>query len=329
MNRRSFIHTLAGSLLAAPLAAEAQRIGRIPQIGVLWHAGNEQEERIPLGALRQGLRDLGYVEGKSIVLENRFPNEQPAGFVNLAADLAELKVDVLIAVTRPAALAAQRATATIPIVFMAVPDPVGDKLVDNLARPGKNITGITNMALQLTTKRIELLREAIPGLSRMALLVNMSHPEGARRYIEMGQTTARALGLTLQPVEVSGVDDFPRAFALMSKSKAEGVSVTVDGLFYAEQSRLIRLALEYRLPMMMYSREMAEAGALLSYGPSNVASFLRTAYFIDKILKGVKPSDLPVEQPPVIELLINGKTAKTLGLTIPQALLLRADQVIE
>jgi putative ABC transport system substrate-binding protein len=320
----------AAWLSTAPPALAQRQAGKIPRIGVLWHAGSAEEEKIPLGALVQGFTTLGYIDGRNIVFEHRFPNEQPERFVSLAAELARLNVDVLIAVTRQAALAAQSATQTIPIVFMVVPDPVGSKLVDSLARPGGNATGMTNMAVELVPKRVELLREAIAGLSRMALLVNASYPEAARRYIDTGQTSARPLGIALQPVEVKTADDFERAFSMIRQNRAQGVSLTVDGLFYANQLRLARLAQDRQMPLIGYAREMAEgAGMLMAYGPSNVASFNRTAYFVDRILKGTKPAELPVEQPTKFDLVINLKTAKVLGLTIPQPLLLRADLVIE
>ena len=244
MDRRAFIVggiIVANEALLGARAAIAQQSRRIPKIGVLWHAGSAEEERIPLGALVQGFKNLGYIEGRTIVLEHRFPNEQPERFVLLAHELVRINVDVIIAVTRQAALAAQSATQTIPIVFMVVPDPVGSKLVDSLSRPGKNLTGMTNMALELVPKRVELLKEAMPNLSRMALLVNASYPEAARRYLEMGQAAARPLGVIVQPIEVRSVDDFERAFATITLERLQGVSLTVDGLFYAEQARLSRL----------------------------------------------------------------------------------------
>jgi putative ABC transport system substrate-binding protein len=329
MNRRAFIvGSVAG--IAAPSVGSAQPARKVPRIGVLWHAGSAEEERIPLGALVQGFRKLGYVEGRNIAFEHRFPNEQPERFVALAHELARINVDVFIAVTRQAALAAQSATQTIPIVFMVVPDPVGSKLVESLSRPGRNITGMTNMALELVPKRVELLKEALPALSRMGLLLNASYPEAVRRYSEIGQAAARPLAVTLQPVEVRGADDFERAFETILQARLQGVSLTVDGLFYAEQARLARLARERKLPLMGYAREMAEeSGMLMAYGPSNVASFNRTAYFVDRILKGAKAGDLPVEQPTTFELVLNTKTARALGVTLPPSLLARADQVIE
>jgi putative ABC transport system substrate-binding protein len=297
---------------------------------VLWHAGSAEEEKIPLGGLVQGFSDLGYVDGKNIVFEHRFPNEQPERFVSLAAELVQLKVDVLIAVTRPAALAAQSSTTTIPTVFIAVPDPVGSKLVDSLGRPGGNMTGLTNMAVELVPKRMGVLKEAIPALSRIALLVNTSNSELARNYIEIAQTAARPLGVTLQPVEIRTAADIERAFSMITQSRLQGMCLTSDGLIYVEQRRLARLAQDRNLPLIGYTREMAKwPGMLMTYGPSNVALFSRAAYFVDKILKGAKPAGLPVEQPTIIELVINLKTAKTLGLTIPPLLLGRADEVIQ
>jgi putative tryptophan/tyrosine transport system substrate-binding protein len=197
VNRRDFMALLGGAAAAWPLAARAQEARKTPRVGVLWHAASAEEEAVYLGALREGLADLGYVEGRNIVLENRFPAEKWERFISLAAELVQLKPDLLVAVSRPAAIAAQRATSTIPIVFSVVPDPVGDKLVETLARPGGNITGLSNMALDLSAKRIELLKEMVDGLSRVALLVNAGDPEGARRYIRESQAAADPLGITI------------------------------------------------------------------------------------------------------------------------------------
>jgi putative tryptophan/tyrosine transport system substrate-binding protein len=202
LRRRDILALLGGSIIGLPLSADAQQRPSVPRIGVLWHAASADEEAIYLGALREGLKDLGYTEGKTIVLENRFPAERPELFNSMAAELVTLNVDVLVAVTRPAALAAQRATKTIPIVFIVVPDPVGSKLVVNLARPGGNVTGLTNIALELSAKRIELLKHAVQGLSHIALLLNANDQVGSRRYFEESQSAAAPLGLTIQPVEV-------------------------------------------------------------------------------------------------------------------------------
>jgi putative ABC transport system substrate-binding protein len=327
MTRRTFI-TLLGSAAAWPLAARGQQAG-LRRIGVLWHAANAEEEAVYLGALREGLVALGYVEGRNIVLENRFPAEQWERFISLAAELVQLKPDILVAVSRPAAIAAQRATTTIPIVFSVVPDPVGDKLVESLAQPGKNITGLSNMALDLSAKRIELLKDMVAGLSRVALFVNAGDPQGARRYVEESQAAAGPLGITIEPVEVRGLGEIPRAFSRIDQLNVNGLVGTADSLFTVERKNIIQLALERRLPTMMHSRETAQAGALMSYAPSYVMMLRRTAVYVDKILKGVKPADIPVEQPTKFELVINLKTAAALGLTVPPTLLARADEVIE
>jgi ABC-type uncharacterized transport system substrate-binding protein len=330
ITRRSFLVGLGVGSLSKVLPVSAQQGGTSPKIGVLWHAGSAEEEKVPLGGLVEGFRNLGYVDGKNIVLEHRFPNEQPERFFSLAAELVKIKVDVLIAVTRQAAVAAQSATTTIPIVFIAVPDPVGSKLISNLARPGGNITGLTNMAVELVPKRLQVLKEAIPSLSRIALLVNASVPEAARRYVEIAQTVVGPLGVTLQPVEIRTPADIERAFSMITQSRLQGVCLTSDGLIYVEQERLAQLALNRNLPLIGYTRDMAKwTGMLMTYGPSNVELFKRAAYFVDKILKGAKPGDLPVEQPTKIEFIVNLKTAKTLGLTIPPSVLARADEVIE
>jgi putative ABC transport system substrate-binding protein len=277
----------------------------------------------------EGLKGLGYVDGKTIALEHRFPNEIPELFVSLAAELAALKPDVMVAVTRPAAIAAQRATTTIPTVFIVVPDPVGTKLVNSLARPGGNITGLTHIAVELSAKRLAFFKEAFPRASRAALLVNANDPQGMRRYIDESQVAAVVLGVTVQPVEVRSLGDFGVAFDKIVAEHLEGVLVPADGLFYQGRVRLAQTALQSRLPLVVYSRETLEAGALMSYGADQRAIFRRAAVYIDKILKGEKPADFLVEQPTKFEFLINLKTAKALGLTIPESFLVRADEVIE
>jgi putative tryptophan/tyrosine transport system substrate-binding protein len=329
LSRRGFITVVSGAVITQPLVARAQQANKIPTIGVLWHAGSAEQEAIYLGALRRGFGDLGYVEGKTVALENRFPNEQYDRFFSLAAELVEIKVDVLVAVTRPAAVAAKRATNSIPIVFVAVPDPIGSKIVDSLARPAGNITGLSNMALELSGKRVEFLKEAVPNLSRVALIINTIDPNAVRSHLEESQAAAKALGIQLEPVPVQHAEEIEGAFAKIAKDKMQGVVVTIDGLYYANRKRMADLALEYSLPMMMYSRETLEAGALISYGADQRAMFHHAAAVVNRILKGEKPADLPVEQPTKFELLVNARTAKALGLKIPLQLLLRADEVIE
>jgi len=297
---------------------------------VLWHAANEEEEAVYLGALRQGLRDVGLIEGQNIILENRFPAEVPERFVSLAAELADYsKVDVLVAINRTAALASQRATKTIPVVFVAVPDPVGSKLVASLARPGGNITGLSNMAVDLTAKRFEFMMLVVPGISRIALLLNGNDKLGARQYLEECQAAAERLNAIVHPVEVFGPRDLDPAFAAMARDRVDGMVVTQDGLFFVTRQDLAYLALAHRLPSIVYSRETVEAGALASYGPDNSGIFRRAGVYVDRILKGEKPSDLAVEQPSKFQLIVNLKTARALNLTIPPTLLARADEVIE
>ena len=328
MQRRQFIAVIGGAA-AWPLTARGQPKAKTPKIGVLWHAGSAEEEAIYLGELQKGLIGLGYIDGKTIAIEHRFPNEQPERFVSLAAELAALKPDVLIAVTQQAAVAAQRATTTIPIVFIVVPDPVGVKLVNSLSRPGGNITGLTHIAVELSGKRLAVFKEAFPRMTRVALLVNANNPQTTKRYIDETKTAATELGLDVRPVEVRALTDFDQAFDRIVDGRLEGVAVPADPLFYQGRSLMAQAAITRRLPLMAYSRETLEAGALMSYGTDQRRIFRRAAVYVDKILKGEKAADLPVEQPTKFEFLINNRTAKAIGYTISELLLLRADEVIE
>jgi putative tryptophan/tyrosine transport system substrate-binding protein len=328
LKRRELIKLMGSAAATWPLAARAE--GRkIPLVGVLWHAGSAEEEAIYLGAFLEGLKGLNYIEGKTIILEHRFPNETPERFVSLAAELAALNPQVLVAVTRPAATAAQRATTVIPIVFIVVPDPVGTKLVQRLSHPGGNITGFTHIAVELSAKRLALFKDAFPRASKAALLLNANDPQGMRRYLDESQPAALALGIAIQPVEVRSLADFTQAFEKIATDRLDGVVVPADGLFYQGRGLMARLAVERGLPLIVYSRETLEAGALMSYGADQRTIFRRAAIYIDKIIKAEKPADLPVEQPTRFEMLINLKTAKTLGLSIPESFLSRADEVIE
>jgi putative tryptophan/tyrosine transport system substrate-binding protein len=252
----------------------------------------------------------------------------PERFKRMATELVALKVDVLVCAGTQAAQALRDVTKTIPVVFMFIPDPVGTKLVDSLGRPGGNVTGLSNFSSDLIGKRLQFLKEAIPRLSRVALLVNPDS-QITRRYIEVAQAAAPALGVAIQTFEVRLLDEFEPAFNAMAKAGMQAVSINADGLIYQGKEIIAKLALERRMALVAYSRETFEAGALMSYGPDNIVATYRAAAFVDKILKGAKPADLPVEQPTKFELVINLKTAKALGLTIPQSLLQRADQVIE
>ena len=327
MRRRRFIKLMGVALGTWPLAARAQGTGKVPRIGVLWHAGSAAEEAIFLAAFRQGLADFGYVEGRNIVAEHRFPAELPDRFQSMAAELVGLKMDVLVAAGQPAALALQQATKTIPLVFVAANDPIGVGLVNSLARPNGNITGLSNP--DLIGKKLEILKEAFPNLKRAAVLVNVSDPLYARRYIELAQTNVRNLGLAFEPVQVNGPSDLERAFSSITEDVGTGVAAAGDVMFYNYRKRICELHFSHHLPAIFNSEEFVRVGGLISYGASIPAVFRRSAFYVDRILKGEKPSDLPVEQPSLFRLFINLKTANALDLTLSPLLLTRADEVIE
>jgi putative ABC transport system substrate-binding protein len=327
--RRAFIGTVAGGLLAAPLAAEAQQAAKIARIGYL--AGSLAGNPHLPEAFRQGLRDLGYVEGRTVVIEYRDAEGKLERLPALAAELVALKVDVILAGGTPQALAAKQATRTLPIVFAAHADPVGSGLVTSLARPGGNVTGLSLLAPELVGKRLEQLKQAVPGVNRVAVLWEPgAYVELTERDIlKETEVAARALGVRLQFVEARGPADFDRAFSDMTRARAGALTVLPSTMFIIERRRLVDLAAKNRLPAVYTSREYVDAGGLMSYGPSIADLFRRAATYVDKILKGAKPGDLPVEQPTKFELVINLKTAKALGLTIPPSVLSRADEVLQ
>ncbi len=320
------ILTLALGILAAPLAADAQPPGKIPRIGLL-RAGTPPDPYVE--AFREGLRELGYAEGQSIAIEYRWAEGKLERLPDLAAELVRLKVDVIVTATTSGVQAARRATSTIPIVMAAVGDPVVTGLVASLARPGGNITGLSLLSPELSGKRLELLREAVPKLSPVAVLWNSANPAMILSFRET-QTAAQVLGVSLQSWEVQGdPQDFERAFSMISKERPHALVVVLDPFTILHRSRIVELAAKHRLPAMYDVRAFVEAGGLMSYGPSVPDMYRRAATYVDKILKGAKPAELPVEQPTRFELVINLKTAKALGLTIPQSVLIRADQVIQ
>ena len=325
MRRREFI-TLLGAAVAWPLAARAQGQNRIPKIGILWHAASAEEEAPFFGELIQGFRNLGYVEG-GIVLEHRFPNELPELFTSMAAELVSLKVDVLVAVGG-AAPYAKKATTTIPIVFMYVPDPIGSNLVQSVRRPGGNVTGLSNFSRDLSAKRLEYLKEIVPNLSRVGLLLNPA-AKVSGLYIEESNAAGPKLGLTTQAFQVSSLGGLEDAFDAMVKAGMQAVVVNAESLFYQGKETIAKLALARRLPTCVWNRELAETGALVSYGTDQRAIARRVAYYVDRILKGEKPADIPVEQPTRFQLVINLKTAKALAIDVPPLLLTLADEVIE
>jgi len=329
VDRRTFLGTLAGSLLAAPLAAEAQQQGNVRTIGFF---GPPPSAGRLVQAFQQGLRDLGYVEGRNIKIEYRYTDVALRGhpdlFSRYAAELVRLNPEVIVVSVTEAALAVKQATTTIPIVTVSVPDPVAAGLVASLARPGGNVTGLSRESRDLIGKNLQLLKDTLPGISRVGALANREDPLKSAMVAD-AEEAARSLGVQLKVVEVSAPTALEGAFSAMHSDKADAVLVLGGGAFYLNRTHIADLALRNRLPSVFQNREFVEVGGLLSYAPSTTANYRRAASFVDKILKGSKPADLPVEQPTQFELVINLKTAKGLGLTISQSLLQRADQVIE
>jgi len=325
--RRTFLGTLAGGLLAASRVAHAQPAGKVHRIGYLGSGSSTSNPHLP-GAFRQGLRELGWIEGQNIIIEYRFADGHLDRLPALAAEVVGLKVDIIAASPTPAALAAKNATGTIPIVFTSVPDPVGLGLVASLARPGGNVTGLTySVGFNIFGKDLELLKEAVPKARRVAVLSNPASPSQPLTVSEI-RGAARSLGLQLLLVEARGPGDFDGAFAAMAKERVGALFVVTDPAFIPHRARLAELTAKNRLPSIFTQREDAEAGALMSYGPSLSDMYRRAATYVDKILKGAKPADLPVEQPTKFELVINLKTARAIGFTLPQSLVQRADEVI-
>jgi putative ABC transport system substrate-binding protein len=317
--------TLTLSIIAAPLAAEAQPRATVPRIGILTPAS---EASTPLWeAFRQGLRALGYVEGQNILLEYRFAAGQPERFAALAAELVRLQVDLLVTDSTPATQAAKDATSTIPIVMTASGAPVEAGVVASLARPGGNVTGLSVMAPGLGGKRLELLKAALPNVSRIAVLWSTGNLTSPPQWREL-EAAAHVLGVQLQPLEVPHPNELDSLFAAMTTARAEALITLADAVLWNHRARVVALTTQHRLPAMFPEREFADAGGFMAYGPSVPESFRRAASYVDRILKGAKPEELPVEQPTQFDLVINLKTAKALGLTIPPLLLFQATEVI-
>jgi len=327
IHRRAFIVGAVFSLSGPSFAHGQQRAPNKPRVGILWHAANIEEETPYFQSLGEGLRQLGYVEDRNITLEHRFPDEKPELFTSMAAELVSLKPDVLVGVGS-AAPYLKGATSTIPMVFMYVPDPVGAGLVESVRRPGGNATGLTNFSVELSAKRLQYLKEIVPSLSRVALLIN-PNAKISGLYVNQSNAAAPQLALTTQAFEVRSLGELERAFDGMVKAGMEAVVVNAESLFYQGKERIAKLALARRLPTCVWVREVLEAGALLSYGADQRAIARRVAVYVDRILKGERPADMPVEQPTGFRLIINMKTAKALGITVSQALLLRADEVLD
>jgi putative tryptophan/tyrosine transport system substrate-binding protein len=326
IDRREFISTLAGGILVAPLAVEAQPAGKPPQIGFIMADSSGSDPRVD--AFRHGLRELGYVEGKNIGVEYRFAEGKEDRLLKLVHELVGLKVEVIVTDGTAVTRAVKNATKTIPIVMASDGDPVGNRFVGSLARPGGNITGLTNLLAGLSGKRLEVLRDAIPGTSRFGIMWNPENWASITGFKET-QVAAHSLGVQLQSLEVRGPDDFESAFHAAKKGQVGALTVVSDSVMFAHRKRILDLAAKQRLPTMHTQSLWVQDGGMISYGTYFPDLYRRSAAYVDKILKGAKPADLPVEQPTKFELVINLKTAKALGLTIPQSVLLRADQVIE
>jgi ABC-type uncharacterized transport system substrate-binding protein len=325
VKRREFITLIGGAVAAWPLGARTQQPPK-PTIGYLGPNTRSLDGQ-RLAAFLERLRDLGWIEGRTIDIEYRWAEGRTERLAEFAAEFVRLKVDVIVTSATPPVLAAKKATSVIPIVFAAVGDPVGTGLVTSLARPGGNVTGLSLQATDLAGKRLELLREVLPGLRRLAIMANAGVPPAVLEMAEV-QTTARALGLEVVASEIRRPGDIAPAFEAF-KGRAEALYICNDPLVTTNRSRINTLALGMGLPTMYNVREFIEAGGLMSYGPNFLVLYRRAADFADKILRGVKPADIPVEQPTKYDLIVNLKTAKALGLTIPEPFLLRADEVIE
>ena len=322
------VHHASGGMVAGwPLIARAQQAGRIPRIGFMGNSTAAMEANL-IGPFRDGLRELGYEEGHNLIIEFRWAEGKYDRFPALIAELLATKVDVIVTAGTPATLAIKKATSTVPLVFIAVGDPVGTGVVPSLAQPGGNLTGLSSIAPDLEGKRLGLLQEVVPKLSHVAFFLNPANAFHTAS-IRQARVAAQSLGIKLQPLEVDKSEQLDGAFASIVKEKPDALLILADRIFLHNRERMMEFAIQQRLPTVNAYRELVEAGGLMSYGPSYEDMHRRAAGYVDKILKGAKPADLPIEQPTKFTLLINLKTAKTLGLTIPPTLIVRADEVIE
>ena len=329
MKKVAVLSILVVVLLAVAVIAEAQQPKKVPRIGYL-SSVEPASESTRAEPFRLGLRELGYIEGQNIAIEYRYAEGKIDRQPELAAELVRLKVDIIVAGGDNPVRAAKNATKTIPIVMMgSASDPVEAGFIESLARPGGNITGITNLARELGGKRLELLKEAVPKLARVAVLFDPAIRPAVREVKEVLPVAAHALRLTLQPWEIRAVDDFERVFTALNKERPDGLYVTANPLTRGNRKRVGDFAIKSRIPSVYSSREAVDAGGLMYYGANLADSYRRVAYYVDRILKGAKPADLPVEQPTKFELVINLKTAKQIGLTIPPELLARATRLIK
>jgi putative ABC transport system substrate-binding protein len=325
MKRREFIGLVAGAAASTPFTAQAQQPTKLPTIGFMSVSTPAAWNRF-VAAFEQRLGELGWIDGRTVAIEYRWSEGRSARFVEISEEFVRLKVDVILT-GGSAVLAARRATRTIPIVFALANDPLGAGLVASLSRPGGNVTGLSLQGPDIGSKRLGLMREALPGLRRLAIIANPASPQAASELDEV-KTQARSLGLEPTGLEIRRAEDFAPAIEALT-GRADALYVCADALISANAARINALALAARLPTMFYAREYLEGGGFMSYGPNVPELFRRSADFVDKILRGTKPGDIPVEQPTKLELIVNLKTAKSIGLTVPESFLLRADEVIE
>jgi len=324
MKRREFI-TLLGGATAWPLVARAQ--GRIPRVGFMGNSTAALEVNL-VASFREGLRELGYEEGRNIAIEYRWADGRYERFAALVAELIAAKVDVIVTAGTPAALAVKKATSTVPLVMVAVGDPVGTGLVPSLARPDGNLTGLSSVAPDLEGKRLELLREIVPSVSRIAVFINSVNPFHATS-MRQAQSAGKTLGVKVQQYDIRKSEDLDGAFAAIRKERPDALLILADRVFLHNRERIVDFTEEQRLPNVSAYKEVVEAGGLMSYGPSYEDMHKRAAIYVNKILKGAKPGNLPIEQPTKFTLVVNLKAAKALGISMPPAVLSRADDVIE
>ena len=329
MSKKIFVLTLCALLLALSFPVEAQQPGKIPRIGFVTPIGDPNTPGPQVEAFRQGLRDLGYIEGKNIVVEYRYLEGKEDRIPTLLAELLQLKVDVLVLISLSSIRAAKQATKTIPIVILSQEDPVAAGHIDSLARPGGNVTGLTRLTRELSGKRLELLTQVVPKISRVGVLWDPNSQTSQPTIFKDYEAAARALKIQLQSLEVRGSNDFQGAFRAAAKGRASALITIANSLMNRHQKQIADLAIKHRLPSIYERSDYVEAGGLVSYSADDAENHRRAAYYVDRILKGAKPADLPVEQPMKFEFVINLKTAKQIGVTIPQWTLMKADRVIK
>jgi len=326
--RRRIIFAFGAGALTAPLPSIAQQPAKVWRVGIIGSQAHQAPSNSGVDAITQGMRELGYIEGKNLLTAPRFTEGQYERVPGLVAELLQMKVDVIVATATPVVLVIQRATRTTPIVFVNLNDPVGSGLAASLARPGGNVTGLSLAGIDVSSKHLELLKIMVPRLSRVAVLLNPDNSTSAAVFQQV-QASSRMLDIEVQRIEARSPEEIERGFAAMKRERADAVLVMGENFFQSQRERIADLAIRNRLPSIYQERTYVEAGGLMSYGTSYVANWRYAVTYVDKIFKGAKPGDLPIEQPTIFKFEINRKTAKALGLTIPQELLIRADEVIE